>query len=196
MSGSRAGSGTGGDTAAGPDTGGVPELPPGEPDPSTAGPASLLTGYLDYCRQTLLRKLDGLSEDELRRSRLPSGWTPLDLVRHLTYVERRWLCWGFAAEPVPDPWGDDGEDGRWHVPANATVEEVLADFRAQCARSRDIVRGVKLEERARTGGRFPADGAAEPPTLGWILCHLLQEHARHLGQLDVVRELADGTTGE
>lgn len=174
----------------------VPALPPGEPEPSVAEPADLLAGYLDYLRQTLLRKLDGLSEEELRGSRLPSGWTPLELVRHLTYVERRWLCWGFEAELLSDPWADQDGDDRWHVPAGMTAEEVLADFRVQSARSREVVRGVALEERASTGGRFPAGGDAEPPTLGWILCHLLQEHARHVGQLDVVRELADGTVGE
>jgi Protein of unknown function (DUF664) len=72
----------------------IPSLPPGEPDPSVADPHVLLRGYLDLYRETLLRKLDGLSEKEVRTSRLPSGWSPLELVRHLTYVERRWLCWG------------------------------------------------------------------------------------------------------
>jgi uncharacterized damage-inducible protein DinB len=183
-------------TGAAADPGGVPPLPPGEPEPSLADPAGLLKGHLDYARQTVLRKLDGLSEEELHHSRLPSGWTPLELVRHLTYVERRWLCWGFAAEQLPDPWGDQGVGGRWCVPSGATADEVLAEFRAQCSRSRDIVRGVGLDQRARKGGRFPVGGGTEPPTLGWILCHLLQEHARHVGQLDVVRELADGVTGE
>jgi hypothetical protein len=42
------------------------------------------------------------------------------------------------------------------------------------------------------GGRFSSD----PPTLGWILAHLLQEYARHVGHLDVVRELIDGSVGE
>jgi hypothetical protein len=51
-----------------------------------------------------------------------------------------------------------------------------------------------LSQRARTGGRFPT--GTEPPTLGWILLHVLQEYARHVGQLDVVRELIDGTVGE
>jgi Protein of unknown function (DUF664) len=39
-------------------------------------------------------KLDGLPPAELRASRLPSGWTPLQLLKHRTFVERRWLVWG------------------------------------------------------------------------------------------------------
>ncbi|MCL7021164.1 DinB family protein, partial [Vibrio vulnificus] len=48
--------------------------------------------------------------------------------------------------------------------------------------------------RAAGGGRVAGEG--EAPTRGWILCHVLQEYARHAGHLDVVRELADGTRGE
>jgi hypothetical protein len=44
-----------------------------------------------------------LTEEELRRSRLPSGWTPLALLKHLAGVERRWFRWGFAGERVDDP---------------------------------------------------------------------------------------------
>jgi uncharacterized damage-inducible protein DinB len=172
----------------------VPPLPPGEPDTTVTDPHALLLGHLDYCRGTLLRKLDGLPEEELRHSRVPSGWAPLELVRHLTYVERRWLVWGFEAEQVPDPWGDADEHDRWPVPEGMTTEEVLGAFRTQCERSRAIVRAAQPQARARVGGRFRTED--EAPALAWILFHLLQEYARHVGQLDVVRELADGETGE
>jgi uncharacterized damage-inducible protein DinB len=172
----------------------IPPLPPGEPDPSVADPHALLRGYLDYYRDTLLRKIDGLSEEDLRSSRVPSGWSPLELVRHLTYVERRWLSWGFEAERVPDPWGDTGGDDRWRVPDGVTVTDVVDAFRAQCDRSREIVREARPDAHARLGGRFPTED--EAPSLAWILFHLLQEYARHVGQLDVARELADGATGE
>ena len=55
-----------------------------------------------------------------------------------------------------------------------------------------IASKAELTDRARLGGRFTSD----PPTLGWILVHLLQEYARHVGHLDVVRELIDGAVGE
>lgn len=168
----------------------IPPLPPGEPDPSVTDPHALLRGYLDYYRGTLLRKTDGLPEEDLRVSRLPSGWSPLELVRHLTYVERRWLSWGFAGERIPDPWGDE----RWSIPHGMTSAEVFDAFRTQCDRSREIVRDARPDARARIGGRFPTKD--EAPSLAWILFHLLQEYARHVGQLDVARELADGATGE
>jgi len=175
----------------------IPPLPEGEPAPTLADPHELLEGYLDYYRSTLLRKAAALPEEELRASRLPSGWTPLELIRHLQYVEQRWLNWGFAAEQVPDPWGDrrteDAAD-RWQVPANMTTRQVLDAYAAQCDRSRRVTSAAKLDQRASAGGRFPA--GEETPTLAWILFHLFQEYARHVGQLDVVVELAGGGTGE
>jgi hypothetical protein len=94
-----------------------------EPSVSLADPAELLAGFLDAARDAVLRKLDGVPEADLRRSRLPSGWTPLELLKHLTHVERRWLCWGFLAEPVDDPWADSGgdPDGRWTVRDDETL---------------------------------------------------------------------------
>jgi Protein of unknown function (DUF664) len=56
--------------------------------------AEVLLGYLAYFRSVLVAKLDGLPPAELRASRLPSGWTPLQLLEHPTFVERRWLVWG------------------------------------------------------------------------------------------------------
>ncbi|WP_369206621.1 DinB family protein [Streptomyces sp. PU-14G] len=175
----------------------VPPLPEGEPDPSLADPHTLLGGYLDYYRHALLRKAAQLPEEQLRTSRLPSGWTPLELVRHLQYVEQRWLHWGFRAEQVPDPWGDrepDADADRWYVPDGMSVQEVLDAFTRQCDRSRQVTADAALDRRAAVGGRFATP--EETPSLAWILLHLLQEYARHVGQLDVVVELAGGGTGE
>ena len=93
----------------------TPVAPPPEPAETLTDPRELLVGYLDWYRDAVLRKLDGLSEEELRRSRLPSGWTPLALPKHLTGVERRWFRWGFAGERVDDPNLEHGPDGRWRV---------------------------------------------------------------------------------
>ncbi|WP_052865319.1 DinB family protein [Streptomyces niger] len=166
-----------------------------EPADTLTDPHELLLGYLDYYRDALLRKLDGMSERDLRTSRLPSGWTPLAMLKHLAFVERRWLRWGFAGEQVDPVWGEtDPETGRWTVSADESPEEIKKLFLDECARSRTIAAGARLHETARSGGGFnPPD---HHPTLSWILFHLLQEYARHVGQLDVVRELADGATGE
>ncbi|WP_235079627.1 DinB family protein [Amycolatopsis orientalis] len=166
-----------------------------EPPDTLSDPRELLLAYLDYYRDTLLRKLDGLSDDELRTSRLPSGWTPLELLKHLAFVERRWMRWGFRGEHVDPIWGEtDPETGKWSVGADESAESVRALFLGECAASREIASGARLEDLARGSERF--DTPERPPALSWILFHLLQEYARHVGQLDVVRELADGATGE
>ncbi|MEU7258339.1 DinB family protein [Streptomyces rimosus] len=170
--------------------------PPPEPPVTLSDPSTLLTGYLDFYRDAVLRKLEGMSEAELRNSRLPSGWAPLGLLKHLAYVELRWLRWGFSGEPVEEPWGDvKVRHEPWHVEPTETFDDLRTFFLEQCARSRLIVAGARLEDSAATlGGRVPAD--EDRPTLMWILFHLLQEYARHAGHLDVARELADGTIGE
>jgi hypothetical protein len=168
--------------------------PQAEPPVTLSDPHELLAGYLDYYRAVIVRKLEGMSEKELRGSRLPSGWTPLGPLKHLTYVERRWLRWGFMAEPMDNPWGPSGPGSDWIVGPDETLETLLAAFREESDRSRAIVAAAQLTDRARSGGRFkPPD---EHPTLIWILFHVLQEYARHAGHLDIVRELADGSTGE
>jgi hypothetical protein len=172
----------------------ITSLPDQEPAASLRDPRELCEAYLDYYRGAVLRKLDGLPEEALRSSMLPSGWTPLELLVHLTWMERRWFCWGFAGEPVEQPWGDRGPDGAWQVPAGGSPAEVVAAFTAQHVRSREAVGEAPLTQPARTGGRFTS--AAEAPTLAWIFFHVLQEYARHAGHLDIVRELRDGATGE
>jgi Protein of unknown function (DUF664) len=167
-----------------------------EPPNTLTDPRELLLAYLDYYRAAVLRKLDGMAEEDLRRSRLPSGWTPLELLKHLAFVERRWFRWGFNAEQVNPVWGEWHPDngGKWFVAPAETADEIRALFLAQCARSREIVAGAQLQDTARAGGRFnPPD---HQPALVWILFHVLQEYARHVGHLDVVRELTDGATGD
>ena len=166
-----------------------------EPPETLTDPRVLLTGYLDYYRDALLRKLDGMPDDALRTSRLPSGWTPLGLLKHLAYVERRWLRWGFAAEQLDVVRADrpDGAEG-FQAAESDTLADLKAFFLAETARTREVIAAADLQDTARSGGAFDED--EEHPTLIWILFHLLQEYARHVGQLDIVRELADGSTGE
>jgi uncharacterized damage-inducible protein DinB len=165
-----------------------------EPSMNLTDSAELFAGFLDYYRSVILSKLDGLSEDELRSARLPSGWTPLGLLKHLTYVERRWFRWGFLGEAVEDPWGKGGPGSDWIVEPYESREMLIASYHQECDRSRAILASAGLEDRSQSGGRFNLPG--EHPALIWILFHMLQEYARHAGQLDVVRELADGAVGE
>jgi uncharacterized damage-inducible protein DinB len=164
------------------------------PDPMTAVPsrAEVFLGYLDFFRDRLVSKLEALPAAELRRSRLPSGWTPAELLKHLTFAERRWLEWGFEGRDVPDPWGDR-QDGRWHVAAGETLQDLVKALHDRAAYTRAVVTSHDLAEVGQPSERW--DGA-DPPTLERILFHLLQEYARHLGHLDIVTELASAQTGE
>jgi uncharacterized damage-inducible protein DinB len=154
--------------------------------------AEVFLGYLDYFRARLLSKLESLPPDDLRASRLPSGWTPLELIRHLQQVELRWLEWGFEGRDVGDPWADQ-RDGRWYVAPEVSLADLTAALRAQADRTGAIVAGHDLADIGQPGERW--DGA-EPASLERVLFHLVQEYARHLGQLDVVAELAGGEVGE
>ncbi len=166
------------------------------PDPAddVGDRSEVLLTYLDFFRSVVVDKVSGLDDATLRRSILPSGWTLLELVKHLAFMERRWLVWGFLGEQLADPWGDDDASGRWHVTPQETAGALVAALRAGGRRTREIVAGARLSEPARPGGRFGGDQPA--PSLERILLHVLQEYARHAGHLDVVRELLDGSVGE
>jgi len=164
-----------------------------EPPRSVEDPREILLQQLSYHRATLRAKLDGLSAEQLTGSILPSGWSPLGLLKHLVFVERRWMQWGFEGEQLADPWGDhDPDSDGWLVGPGDSVAELTAKLADIAARTEAVAGQAELTERARLGGRF----SGESPTLGWILAHLLQEYARHVGHLDVVRELIDGQIGE
>jgi uncharacterized damage-inducible protein DinB len=157
-----------------------------------AARAEVFTAYLDYFRSRLVSKLQSLPPQALRASMLPSGWTPIELLKHLRYVELRWLEWGFEGRGVPDPWGDQ-QDGRWHVGPQERLADLITALQAQAATTAAIVAAHDLAEIGQPGERW--DGAA-PASMERVLFHLVQEYARHIGQLDVVSELAGGEVGE
>jgi hypothetical protein len=142
----------------------------------------------------MVAKCRSLADADLRRALVPSGWTPLELLQHLAYMERRWFTWGFLGEAVPDPWGDSqgAPDAAWLVPPDRSLADVVALLDEQAAVTGRVLTSASLEDVAATGGRFDSD----PPDLRWICFHVLQEYARHAGHLDVVVELAGGHVGE
>ena len=139
-----------------------------------------------------MSKLEALPAGELRRSRLPSGWTPIELPKHVAHDELRWLEWRFEGRCAGNPWAED-RDGRWYVAGDETLQELVAALHAQAARSRAVVESHDLADVGCPGDGWSADG---PASLERVLLHLLQEYARHLGHLDIVSELADGQIGE
>lgn len=162
------------------------------PTSAAASRAAVFLTYLDYYRTVIIEKVAALAGEDVGRSRLPSGWNPLELLQHLTYVERRWLEWGFEDPSLPDPGGDQ-LDGRWHVPPERSLDDIVAGLRERGARSRQIVESHDLTDVGRPGERWDD---APPATLERVLFHLLQEYARHAAHVDIVAELATGQTGE
>jgi uncharacterized damage-inducible protein DinB len=166
------------------------------PFPSPTIPAAdrseVFVRYLDFFRESLIARVGGLPDEELRRSRLPSGWTPLELVKHLRFVELRWISWGFQGRDVGDPWGDQRDD-RWYVEPGETREDLVAALREQGRHTAAVVAESDLDAVGQPGPRW--DGKP-PATLERVLFHLTQEYARHVGHLDIVAELAGGATGE
>ncbi|HUJ06704.1 MAG TPA: DUF664 domain-containing protein [Streptosporangiaceae bacterium] len=148
--------------------------------------------YLDYFRSRVIEKLSELGEAELRSSRLPSGWTPAELLKHLRFVELRWLEWGFEGREASEPWGDRVGD-RWHVAADETIADLVAALRAQGERSRRVIEAHDLAEIGQPGERWDGD---DPASLERVLFHLVQEYARHAGHVDIVCELAGSGAGE
>lgn len=169
---------------------------PGEPDHHVT---ELWPAYLDFYREQVISGVLALSGDERRRSRVPSEWTPLELLSHVLHMEQRWFVWGFLGEEVDDPWGDWTVDepcrtrhGRWHVPEDVTAEQLAERLRAVGRRTTEVLASHPPDAVAAGGGRFDDD----PATLRWICFHVLQEYARHVGHLDIVAELAGGHVGE
>jgi uncharacterized damage-inducible protein DinB len=164
--------------------------------PSPTGPAlareEVFLMYVDYFRERVIEKVMSLPTDALVVSVVPSDWTALELVKHLTYVEMRWLEWGFEGRSVGAPWGDHlGE--RWVIEPTETLESLVEGLRNRGVTTSAIVRRHGLDELGQPGPRWEGD---EPASLERILFHVLGEYARHLGHLDIYSELVEGQIGE
>jgi uncharacterized damage-inducible protein DinB len=166
------------------------ELP--EPTGFVRSRAELFLDYLSFFRGRIIEKVSEVPDDALSSSVLPSQWTPLGLVKHLTFVEMRWLEWGFEGQQVPAPWGD--RVGERFAPApHDTRATLLAELERRGEMTNAIVRRHDLEEVGAPSERW---GDHDPATLERVLFHLLQEYARHVGHLDIYVELVTANVGE
>jgi uncharacterized damage-inducible protein DinB len=164
----------------------LPDRPPNAP--REGDERSLLCAMVDYQRAVLLRKVGGLDEDDLRRVMTPTGLTLLGLVKHLAYVERYWLQEVFAGQQVEMPWSDDDPDADWRPEPGESAQEIVALYLAEAERSREIAAAADLDQMS-----------AHPDlhmSLRYVLLHMLEELARHLGHADLMRERIDGATGD
>jgi len=170
----------------------APEVERHEP-PDVGGERDSLDGWLRFYRDTLLWKCAGLDAEALRaRACPPSNMSLLGIVRHLTDVERAWFRQRIGADDSPFRYWRDGEDTDFTEVDSADPAEDFAAFEAECLYSEGVVVGRDLAElisyRNRSGEPFVRD-------IRWILIHLIEEYARHLGHCDLLRERVDGVTG-
>jgi len=167
-----------------------------DPHPATDEHRSL-EEFLDFQRETLLLKASGLDRAGLNVAVAPSTLTLAGLLKHLAYVEDRWIQSRFLgrSDAELEPWGSAPwhEDRDWEFTSAAAddPDELRELYRAACDRSRRVTAGRSLDELVVTPGL-----GGEVWSLRWILLHLIEETARHCGHADLIREAVDGTVGE
>ena len=154
------------------------------------GEREMLEAWLEYHRQTLAWKCEGLADAQLReRSVPPSSMSLLGLVRHMADVELNWFRRVLGGEQAPGLfWSPDNEDGEFDDVDDASVEEAFAAWNDECAQARKIAAGLQLDD---TGIR-----RGEKVSLRWVYVHMIEEYARHNGHADFLRERIDGATGD
>jgi hypothetical protein len=133
----------------------------------------------------VLKKLDGLDEEQLRRRLVVSDTTLLGLVQHLTDGERYWFGHTLAGDP-----GCADVDFDMVVPADRASGEVIAAYRAAISDS-----DARIVDAGGPDVLTSVPVGDAPRTLRWVLAHMTSETVRHAGHADILRELIDGTTG-
>ena len=167
--------------------------------PVAADEVATLLGFLDYQRQTFAWKSGGLDAAGLAAVVGVSDMTLGGMLKHLAYVEEDWFAACLLGAPAGAPWIDvdwaADRDWEWHSAAQDTPEYLYGLWGASVEKARDCVATA-----LRAGGpeqlavRTWSDGRS--PSLRWILCHMIEEYARHNGHADLLRESIDGVTGE
>jgi hypothetical protein len=160
-------------------------------EPTVGDERTILDGYLDWHRQTLLWKCAGLTADQLKiASASPSNLTLLGLIRHMTEVERWWFTVRVHdLPPVAIYCSEDNPDGDFDDVAGADAEADFARYQAECQASRESVAGLPLEYT------FVHPHTQREISLRWVYVHMIEEYARHNGHADLIRERIDGRTG-
>ena len=149
----------------------------------------LLTAFLDYVRETVLRKIEGVDDEDLRRPMVASGTNLLGMVKHLGWVEMGWFQRTFSNREYPVPWSDEDPDADMRVEPDESTADVIDFYNQACEESRGIAAGARLDDHAARPDRSGY-------TLRWIMLHMIEETSRHNGHIDILREMIDGATGE
>jgi len=172
----------------------------GRPEPPLDGDeVGTLVGFLDYQRATLEWKCHGLDSDGLNARVGMSTMTLGGLLKHMALVESSWFSrWLHGHERVA-PWDaidwEAEPNWEWESSVNDSPDELRNLWLASVEESRHL-----LAQSLSVGGLDQRSvrtwPSGEAPSLRWILCHMIEEYARHNGHADLLREFVDGETGE
>jgi Protein of unknown function (DUF664) len=159
--------------------------------PSVSRESEVLLGQLTAQRGHVLGILDGLSEEQLRRPVLPSGWHCLGLVRHLALSDEhywfRCVVGGESLDYFPqEPNGD------WQVGEEEAADAILQEYRDEIRRADAILAATALDDAPRQPDPDWASWGMDFPDVRSVVMHVVAETAVHAGHLDAVRELIDG----
>lgn len=160
---------------------------------ATADERTTLETFLDFYRNAVKAKVRGLSEEDARRALVPSATTLAGLIKHLRRVEASWFQHRLAQIPADDVPALRGwsyaEENDFQVGPDEKVEDLMAQYDEQCAKSRATAARYNLEDLA------PHHELGHV-SLRWIYVHMIEETARHAGHADILREQIDGSIGD
>ena len=173
----------------------------GRPEPpAAADETATLLGFLEFQRATLAWKCSGLDAAGLRATIAASSMTLGGMLKHLTYVEDLWCSRRLHGRDPQPPWDtvdwDADVDWDWHSAAEDSPEQLHALWQDAVARSRALVTEALADGGLDRPAAWVDSFRGEAPSLRWILLHLIEEYARHLGHADLIRESVDGLSGE
>ena len=150
-------------------------------DDSHAPLRDQLEAFLDEHRQVLHDSLDGLTEEQARRSLVPSRTTLLGLVKHATFVEKVWFDEAVTGRSRAEIGIPATPDESFVLTGNDTVDSVRKAYREACEASRAATAPLGLDDLLPGNRRGPLP-------LRWVYRHMLRELAQHGGHADILRE--------
>ncbi len=154
-----------------------------------------LVEFLDLHRLEFHERAWGLTDDQLHQTTGASDLTLGGLVKHMALVEHSWFEHRFLGMDEREPWASApwDEDADWELTtaADDTGEELFTLYVDACNRCRDVIANAETLDQLSVR----MDKNDKPWNLRWIMIHMIEEYARHLGHADLIRESIDGTTG-
>jgi uncharacterized damage-inducible protein DinB len=166
-----------------------------DPDPSAAE-RDALGQFLDYQRETILLKTEGLTQDQLAQQIPTSALTLAGLLYHLALNEESWFEVRFLGLPERDDWAgvdwDADPDWEFRIATAMDPQDLRQRYRDACDRARQAAAQAQSLDQPSA---FKDDNDWHF-TLRWVLLHMIEETARHAGHADLLREAIDGVVGE